>query len=228
VIALGRHRRWRAIGTLVAALTCAHARATLTRAAGWRAACSLPIGDRRRARDLSAALRSDMQASQRALDATCGLYDLLFGLIAYALFDFLLEAMNGHGLVNPQAFQRPAWMAGKGDCRGRAERTLRTRKKDENRLGWAAGCRYARVWRGSISTGRVRRSRWRLVSYTRRLEEDQGYAEDLLRARAVGDSTRLCGCRRPLFAIRTCARASRWDMRSSVAIHMSLISACDR
>ena len=69
----------------------AHPRARPARAAA-RAAAARADRDRRRARELAAARR---WAIRRALPArwllTLGLYDLVFGLIAYALFDFLLE-----------------------------------------------------------------------------------------------------------------------------------------
>ena len=69
----------------------AHARARPARAAAGAAAARADR-DRRRARDARRCSRSATPAGPPARWLlTLGLYDLVFGLIAYALFDFLLE-----------------------------------------------------------------------------------------------------------------------------------------
>ncbi len=79
------------IGTLVAALAVQHPRARPAGAAAG-AAAARPDRDRRRARERSAAdRRARLGAARGRWLLTLGLYDLVFGLIAYAVFDFLLE-----------------------------------------------------------------------------------------------------------------------------------------
>ncbi len=67
-----------------------HPRARPARAAA-RAAAVRADRDRRRACDLAAARSGPPAAPAARWLLTLGLYDLVFGLIAYALFDFLLE-----------------------------------------------------------------------------------------------------------------------------------------
>ncbi len=78
------------IGTLVAAMAVrTRARDLLGPVAG--AAAVRPDRHRRGPRDLATALPSPATWPAARWLGTLGLYDLLFGLIAYALFDFLLE-----------------------------------------------------------------------------------------------------------------------------------------